>query len=371
MGNRKDYYQILGVDKNATKDEIKKAFRKLSLKWHPDRNPNNKKEAEDKFKEIAEAYTVLSDDDKRREYDNPTSGFDGGPNFSDMGMDDILRHFGFGNSGPMGGFNPFGGFDSFFGGSKSAKQEKVIRKGSSLKVKMNLSLTDILSGCHKKIRYKAFVLCDKCNGSGSEDNPPQYERCSRCGGTGQIFQEKGNFQVISTCPDCQGKGKIMKNPCHKCNGNGIYNSVTELDLDIPRGIYGGQSITIKGKGNAPLHNDGINGDLIVEVHETEDNVFHHDGKNVFFELNIPVIDAILGCNKKIKTFDGKILEAKIKNGIENGQSIRFVGYGLPQYGDNKRGDLIGVANIIVPKKVNAEEKDILEKLKQSENFKSE
>lgn len=360
---RKDYYKILGVNKNATEDEIKKAYRKLAIKYHPDRNPGDKK-AEEKFKEIAEAYDVLHDPDKRANYDNPQSSFQS-PNFGDMNMDDILHQFGFGGDGRMrGGFDPFGGFDDFFSGGAS---RKAVNKGSSMRITLSLSLLEILNGCKKKIRYKCLVPCDACGGKGG-DGEPQYERCQHCGGTGQVFSENGNLQIITTCPHCKGTGKILKNPCKKCGGLGVVESIKETTVDVPKGVTDGMQMVVRGEGNAPQHNQGINGDLIIVFKEKEDSKFKRLGNNLVFDLSISVIDAILGATVNIQTLEGKTLRLKVPNGSNDGKSIRLRGYGLPSYETNERGDMIAVIRINIPKNVNPEEEGLLNELRGKEHF---
>lgn len=364
MAERKDYYAILGVTKEASQDDIKKAYRKLAIKYHPDRNPNNK-EAEEKFKEIAEAYSVLSDEKKRSEYDNPSSAFNG-PDFGSMNMDDILRQFGFGMDGMAhGGFDPFAGFDDMF---THSQRQQVQQKGSNIRVKVDVSLSDVLNGCHKKIRYKCLIPCDKCGGSGS-NGAPQYERCPHCGGTGQLFRQEGNMQIITTCQYCHGQGKSLKNTCQKCNGNGVISSYKEVEFDIPKGVADGMQMIINGQGNAPLRNKGICGDLVVVIHEKEDKNFIRNKSDLFFELKIPVIDAIIGQEKELITIDEKTLLVKIPECVSDGHKIRVKGYGLPTYGTDKRGDMIGVVKIVMPHKITTEERNALIQIKEKYNFK--
>lgn len=362
MGERKDYYAILGVSKDASQSDIKKAYRKLAIKYHPDRNPNDK-EAEDKFKEIAEAYSVLSDETKRKEYDNPSSSFNG-PDFGGMNVDEILRQFGFGGGGARGGFDPFGGFGEFFGGGR----QQTVQKGSSIRIRTEVTLDEVLNGCHKKVRYNVLVPCPTCGGSGADGNP-QYERCPHCGGTGQMFTQQGNMQIITTCQHCHGQGKILKNVCHQCGGRGIVNEVKEVEFDIPKGVFNGMQLVISGQGNFPEHNQGIRGDLIVLIAEKEHERYVRSENNLVFELSISVLDAILGCEKTVETIDGKTLSVKLPEGVEDGHKIRIKGYGLPIYGTEQRGDMVGVVKLSIPKKINKEERELLLQLKEKENFK--
>lgn len=369
---KKNYYDILGLtDKERKlqgedfKKVLKKKWRAASIKFHPDRNPGNK-EAEEKFKEIAEAYSVLSDENKRKEYDNPASAFSG-TDFGGMNMDDILRQFGFGGDGRAhGGFDPFADFSDFFGGGRARQQAP--QKGSSIRIRTEVSLEDILNGCHKKVRYKCLVPCPDCGGSGA-NGQPQYERCPHCGGTGQIFSQQGNMQIITTCPHCHGQGKSLKNACPKCGGHGIVNDYKEVEFDIPKGVSEGMQMIINGQGNAPEHNQGVCGDLIVLITEKEHKHFTRSENNLIFNLNIPVVDAILGCEREFETIDGKTLSVKLPEGVEDGHKIRIKGYGLPIYGTDKRGDMIGVVRLSIPKKITKEERKLLLQLREKENFK--
>ena len=357
MSERKDYYKILGVDKNATQDDIKKAFRKLSIKYHPDRNQGSK-EAENKFKEVAEAYEVLGDETKRKEYDNPKSTFDfkmsGGPDFGGMGMEDILRHFG------------MGGFDFGFGTQRKEPQQT---KGSSIRIKMPLTLEEILNGVTKKIRIKRFEPCQHCGGTGMTSES-RKKTCKTCGGTGTIFSNNGFMQMVQTCPTCGGNGYIIENPCHHCNGHGlVQNSNANVEINIGKGVMDGMNIIYSGLGNAAPHGKGTNGDLIVVIEEIEHKVFEREGNNLIFNLDISAIDAILGCEMDINTLSGKTIKVKIPSGTENGQILRFKGYGLPQYGTNNYGNMVAVINLTIPKSINDNERKLLKKIKKEEHFK--
>ncbi len=351
MSERKDYYQILGVDKNATTDEIKKAYRKLAIKYHPDKNQGDENAA-NMFKDITEAYSVLSDEDKRNKYDNPSSNFDSSF-FSDVNMDEILRHFGFGGS--FGSFNDFN------------TQPKY--KGRSIKITIKLTLNDVLNGCHKKIRYKCLVPCEDCKGNGAVGTV-NLERCVECGGTGQIYRQEGNMQIFTTCPKCGGKGQFIKNPCKKCNGTGVIQSYNEIEFDVPKGVSEGEQLIINGKGNACGLNLGSNGDLIIVFTiEENDGKFYTNNKDLVFEIKLSVIDAIIGCEREFKTIDNKKVIAKIPCGVKDGYQVNFKGHGLPYRGSDSRGDMIGVVNLIMPQNITNEEKELLLKLKEKENFK--
>lgn len=359
MAERKDYYKILGVNKDATQDDIKKAFRKLSVKWHPDRNQGSK-EAEAKFKEIAEAYEVLGDENKRKEYDNPQSQFSfhtsGGPDFGGMNMDEILRHFG------MGGF---GGFNVHMHTTQQPQS------GSSIRIKVKLTLEEVLNGVTKKIKIKRNEPCTHCGGSGMTAES-RKRTCKTCGGTGMAFSSNGFMSMQQTCPTCGGKGYVIENPCPHCNGHGVVvNSTSEVQFTIPRGVENGMQIEYQGLGNAAPHGKGNNGSLIVLIEFEEHPVFEVQGRDLVCNLEVPAIDAILGCDVEIRTLSGKSIKVKIPQGTNSGQIFRFKGYGLPRYGTSigNAGNMIGIVNIVVPKELNNKEKELLQQLKNEEHFK--
>ena len=357
MADRKDYYKILGVNKTASQDEIKKAFRTLSVKWHPDRN-NGSKEAEAKFKEIAEAYSVLGDEAKRKEYDNPQSTFEfhtnGGPDFAHMNMDDIFRHFG------MGGFG--------FNGNPRGQQPM---KGSNIRIKITLTLEEVLNGCDKKIKIKRYEPCSHCGGTGMTAES-RKRTCKTCGGTGMAFSSNGFMSMQQICPTCGGSGYVIENPCRHCNGHGVVqNSSSEISFNVPRGVEDGMQIEYAGLGNAAPHGKGTNGSLIVVIEITEHPIFEKQGRDLVCNIDIPAIDAILGCEVEIDTLSGKTIKVKIPQGTHSGQTFRFKGYGLPRYGNTigSPGNMIGVVSITVPKELNNNERRLLEELKKQEHFK--
>lgn len=366
MAEKRDYYEVLGVSKNASADEIKKAYRQLALKYHPDRNPDDK-DAEEKFKEAAEAYSVLSDADKRARYDRyGFAGMNGGSasgggfsGFGDFDLSDILNSV-FGQ-----GFN-FGGFSGFGGGSGGGQ---VRQRGSNLRVKVKLNLQEIAKGAKKKIKLTKYVPCTHCNGSGAEGNETQT--CPTCHGRGQVVQTVNSFfgqmQTASVCPTCGGKGTIIKKKCTHCYGEGIVKGEEVIDIDIPAGVGEGMQLTIRGKGNAGPRN-GINGDLIVVIEEEAHPDFERDENNLIYSLFISISDAILGTQVEIPTIDGKV-RMKIAPGTQSGQVLRLKGKGLPEVNGYRTGDMLVNVNVWIPKKVSKEEEKLLQQLSNSENFK--
>lgn len=376
----KDYYNILGLTKDERKlhgkefDKVlKKKFRELSVKWHPDRN-NGSKEAEAKFKEIAEAYNVLGDEVKRKEYDNPKTKFEfnggggSGPDFSKMSMDDILRHF-----NDLGGFG-FGGRQHFhqqrrkdMGGD--AEPEMV---GSHIRIKVKLTLEEVLNGCTKKVRLKKYVKCDKCNGTGMT-NESKRKTCKTCGGTGMAFSQNMFMSMHHTCPTCGGRGHVIENPCSKCHGHGIMEDAgSEVTFTIPKGVESGMQIEYKGLGNSAPHGKGRNGNLIVLVEYEEHPVFDVSGRDVVCDLEVSAVDAMLGCEIEVGTLGGKKIKAKIPGGTCSGKVFRFKGYGLPLYGINgQKGNMVGIVTITTPPKLNDRERKLLEELKKEEHFRQE
>lgn len=358
----KDYYKVLGITEEEKKlkgeefeKALKKHFRTISLANHPDRQANKseaeKKKAEDTFKEAAEAYEVLKDPKKREEYDNPHQHFEfNGSNFGGMDFDDILK-----------------GFGMDFGFSNKKRQDVQV-KGSSIRIPFKLTLEEMHSGVTKKIRYKRFEVCDHCGGSGMTTES-RKKTCRSCGGSGTVFSNGGFFHMSQTCPTCGGNGYVIENPCPHCQGHGIVQKTTEVEVEIPKGVLGGMSIMKSGLGNAPHHNKGTFGDLIIVVQEVKHDKFESNGNDLYFTLDIGVVDAILGTNITVETIDGKQLTAKIPQGTNHGHKMRFKGYGLPKYGSSSNGDMIGVVNVVMPKNISKEEKDILEMLKSKENFK--
>lgn len=371
MAEKRDYYEVLGVEKNASAEEIKKAYRKKAIQYHPDKNPGDK-EAEEKFKEAAEAYEVLSDPQKRQRYDQfGHAGMSGAGGFSGGGftMEDIFSQFGdlfesWGVGGNMGGFS------SFFGGGSSRGPRT--RRGSDLRVKVKLTLAEIATGVEKKIKVRKLVACSQCNGTGSADGRTQT--CSTCHGTGRVVRAQrsmfGMMQVQEACPTCHGEGTVIPNKCPHCNGEGVVRDEEIITIHIPAGVAGGMEIPIQGKGNAAPHG-GVPGNLLVLIEEEEDPNLIREGENLIYNLLLDVPTAILGGKVVIPTLDG---EAKITitPGTQPGKVLRMKGKGLPiidqyarQYGT---GDLLINVGVYIPEHLNKEEKELIEKLQTSENI---
>ena len=365
---KRDYYEVLGVDKNATPDELKKAYRKLALQYHPDRNPGDK-EAEEKFKEAAEAYDVLSNPDKKARYDQyGHAAFDGTGGFGGQGMsmDDIFSSFGsifedfFGGNG--GGFH-FGGF-----GGSSRGGQRVVQHGTNLRIKVKLTLEEIDQGVEKKIKVNKYVACKTCGGSGARNN--SFETCSHCHGTGVVTEMRrsifGQMQTQSACPYCGGQGKIIKDKCHDCHGDGIVKAEDIINIKIPAGVADGMQLSMRGQGNAAPHG-GINGDLIIQVEEQPHELFERQENNLFYNAFITFAEAAMGGTIEIPTLHGKV-RVKIEQGTPSGKVIRLKGKGLPDINGYSRGDMLVSINVWVPKSLTKEEKTMLEELSKHPNF---
>lgn len=362
---KRDYYEVLGVSKSADATEIKKAYRKLALKYHPDKNPGDK-EAEEKFKEAAEAYDVLSNEEKRRRYDQfghagvggaGQGGFGGG-----MSMDDIFSQFG-DIFGSFGGFSGFGGF----GGGRSARR---VNRGTNLKVKVKMNLQEIATGIEKKIKVKKYVACQHCNGTGAKDGK-SYSTCSTCKGSGQVTRVQntilGAMQTTSTCPTCEGEGKIINEKCTFCNGEGVLMSEEVISINIPAGVGEGMQLSLSGKGNA-ARRGGVNGDLIVLIEEEEHPELVRDGNDLLYNVFIGYPEAVLGETVEIPTIEGKV-KVKIEAGTQPGKILRLRGKGLPDVNGYGKGDLLAKVNVWIPKNLSKDEKKLVEKMKEAEGFK--
>ena len=364
MAEKRDYYEVLGVGKNATKDELKKAYRKLAIKYHPDKNPGDK-EAEEKFKEAAEAYDVLSDDDKRRRYDqygHAGVGGAAGGGFTDV--NDIFSHFGdiFGDF--FGGGASFGGF----GGGGGRRQ--VVRKGSNLRVKVKLSLEDVVKGTERKIKITKKVACTACGGTGAA-SPKDIQDCPDCKGTGYVIRMVngifGRMQQQTACGRCGGEGKIITHKCATCGGEGVVDAEETVSLKIPAGVADGMQLNMAGKGNAARHG-GVNGDLLVWITEEENPDFERDGNDLIYDLHISFPDAVLGATAEIPTVEGPV-KIKIEEGTQPGKILRLRGKGVPDVNGYGRGDLLVQVHVFVPKSVSKDDKKLLEKMQESDAFK--
>ena len=364
--SKRDYYEVLGVSKNATKDELKKAYRKKAIQYHPDKNPGDS-EAEEKFKEAAMAYEVLSNDDKRARYDqfghagvNGAAG-GGAGGFGGMNMDDIFSHFGDIFGGHFGG-----GFSGFSGGQRT----KRVNKGSNLRVKITLTLEEIAEGVEKKIKVKKYVQCSACNGSGAAKGS-SYSTCTTCNGRGQVTRITntmlGQMQTSSTCPTCGGDGKIITEKCNVCYGEGIVKGEEIIPVNIPAGVEEGMQLSVRGKGNA-ARRGGINGDLIVLIYEETHKELIREGNDLHYNLFISVPQAALGTPVEVPTITGKV-KVKIEAGIQPGKILRLRGKGLPDVNGYGRGDLLVNINVWIPKNLSKEERKLMEKFLESDNFK--
>ena len=361
---KRDFYEILGVSKNASAEEIKKAYRQKAIQFHPDKNPGNK-EAEEKFKEAAEAYEILSNPEKRQRYDQfGHSGMNGNAGFGghDMSMDDIFSMFGdiFGGGG-------FGGFGGFGGGSRSRGPRQ--HRGSDLRVKVNLTLNEVLNGVEKKIKVKKYVPCTHCNGSGAQSGSG-HTNCSTCRGTGHVTRIQntllGQMQTTTTCPTCNGEGQIITNKCTHCQGEGIVRDEEVISIKIPAGVGEGMQLNVSGKGNAGRRG-GINGDLFVVIQEDEHKELIRDGNNLIYDLFITFPEITLGTTKEIPTVDSKV-KVKIEAGTQPEKILRLRGKGLPDVNGYGKGDLLVRVHVWIPKKLNSEEKKLLEKLQTMPSF---
>ena len=366
---KRDYYEVLGVDKNASADDIKKAYRKMAIKYHPDKNPGDK-EAEEKFKEAAEAYSVLSDADKKARYDQfGHSGVEGaGPDFSGGfgNLNDILNDLFGGAFG--GGFGGFGGFGGGFGGGQ--RQQKVYR-GRDIRVRVKLTLEEISKGVEKEISIEKNVPCGECGGKGAK-NSSDIKTCPACKGTGQVQRIVNSFlgQTVtySTCQQCGGEGKIISNPCHTCNGTGLVRKRETIKVKIPAGVEAGMQLTLQGEGHA-AKNNGINGDLLVVIEEHEHPNLKREGNNLYYTKIISVVDAMLGAEVNIPCLDGDH-KIKVDAGTQSGEIVRLRGRGLPSVnGYGSTGDLYVKIAVWIPKKLNKDEKAIVESLRDKESFK--
>ena len=363
---------MLEVPKTATADEIKKAYRKKAIQYHPDKNPGNK-EAEEKFKEAAEAYSVLSDPDKRAKYDqfgfdglNGASGFGGGSGFggAGMSMDDIFSMFGdiFGGGG-------FGGFSGFGGSRTRSRSGERKSRGSDLRVKVALTLEEINTGVTKKFKLKKLVPCQYCKGTGAKDGSAA-ETCPDCHGSGVVMRTQQSFfgmvQTQTVCPRCGGEGKIIKDRCPHCSGDGVVYGEEIVEINIPAGVAEGMQLSVEGKGNAGKHN-GYNGNLLVLIEEVPHKDLVRDENDLVYNLLLTVPQAALGGAIEIPTLDGAV-KLKIEPGTQPGKMLRLRGKGLPELNSSRRGDMIVNVSVYIPETMSKDEKAAMEKFQTSDHF---
>jgi len=362
MAEKRDYYEVLGVDKSASADDIKKAYRKKAMQYHPDRwvsgTDQEKKDAEDKFKEAAEAYEVLSNADKKARYDQFGHAGMGGAasDFSGFDVSDIFSHFGDIFSGM--------GFGGGFGGG-----QRAVRKGGNIRIKVKLTLEEAATTTEKKVKINKYVPCTHCHGTGAKSEHGK-QQCPTCHGSGQVItQHRGIFgmmQQASVCPKCNGSGEIITDPCPHCHGNGIVQGEEVIQISLPAGVDNGMQYTMRGKGHAAA-NGGVNGDLYVAIEVAEHDTFERDGNNLYLNYYISFPQAALGATVEIPTLTGKA-KVKIAPGTQGGQVLRLQGKGLPQVNSRIVGDLIVNVNVWTPKSLTKEEKEMIEQLISHENF---
>ncbi|RWY56981.1 molecular chaperone DnaJ [Mucilaginibacter gilvus] len=367
---KRDYYDVLGVSKGADADEIKKAYRKMAIKYHPDKNEGDKA-AEEKFKEAAEAYEVLSSAEKRQRYDqfghaanasSPNGG--GGYGGGSMNMDDIFSQFGdiFGGGG--------GAFEGFFGGGRQSGGGRRVARGSNLRIKVRLTLEEIANGAEKKIKVNKQIICKTCEGSGAKDKA-SFSTCKTCGGQGSVRRVTntilGQMQTTSTCPTCNGEGSTITSKCTVCHGDGVVRGEETITINVPAGVSEGMQLSMSGKGNAAPRG-GVPGDLIILIEEVPHETLKRDGNNIIYDLHVNFVDAAIGTSVEVPTIDGKA-KIKLEPGTQGGKILRLKGKGVPEVNSYHRGDQLIHINIWTPKALSREEREMLEKLQGSPNFK--
>ncbi|MDE6409676.1 MAG: molecular chaperone DnaJ [Muribaculaceae bacterium] len=376
MADKRDYYEVLGVGKNATADEIKKAYRKMAIKYHPDKfaqsSEDERKAAEEKFKEAAEAYDVLSDADKKARYDQfghsmgqsfgggaggGSYGFGGG-----MSMEDIFAHFG-DIFGDMGGGSSYG-----FGGGGSARPRQHVNKGTDLRITVKVTLKDIMNGVTKKLKIPKMVACSHCNGTGAKDGTA-FKTCPRCHGSGYVETVQQTFmgamRSTTVCPECNGEGKIISEPCTYCGGTGVEKKDEIVEFHIPAGVEDGMVLTMRGQGNAPRHG-GVNGDLLIKIQEEKDAELIREGDDLIYNLMLDIPTAVLGGSAEVPMVEGKA-RVKIAPGTQPGKVLRLRGKGLPKFQSTAKGDLLVNVMVYMPENLNDTERAAIESLKDNPN----
>jgi molecular chaperone DnaJ len=366
---KRDYYEVLGIDKNATADEIKSAYRKKAIQYHPDKNPNDR-EAEEKFKEAAEAYDVLSTPEKRQHYDRfghagvGSSAAGGGYSGGGMSMDDIFEQFGDLFGGHFGGFGSFSGF-----GNRSRSSGRAASRGSDLRVKVKLNLKEIAHGIEKKIKVNKYVACTTCRGSGAADDK-SIATCQTCRGSGYVTHVAhtilGQMQTQSVCPSCGGQGKTIINKCHVCNGEGVVRDDEVISINIPAGVMEGMQLSVRGKGNA-ARRGGLNGDLLVLIEEEPDKELIRDENDLVYNLLLTVPQAMLGDTVEVPTVEGHA-KVKIDVGTQPGKVLRLRGKGLPSINGYGLGDLLVNVSVYIPEVLSSDEKAKIRQMQSSPNF---
>jgi molecular chaperone DnaJ len=366
---KRDFYEILGVAKSSTADEIKKAYRKVAMQFHPDRNPGDKA-SEEKFKEAAEAYEVLSDQEKRSQYDKyGHAGMNqrgGGGGSQGMNMDDIFSNF-----GDIFGDDLFG---SFFGGGGGGRQRSSGgrtkgTRGSNLRIKLKMNYEEIAKGANKTVKVKKYTPCTSCSGSGAKDKN-SVQTCATCGGNGQVRKVTNTFlgqmQTVGTCPTCNGEGSTITSKCTSCKGEGRVYTEETMSIDIPAGVQEGMQLSLSGKGNAG-ERGGASGDLIVLIEEEQHAELQRDNLNVIYDMYITFSDAVFGAHLEVPTIDGRA-KIKIPPGTQGGKIFRLKGKGFPAINSYEKGDQLIHVNVWIPQELTKEEKEIIEKFKESPSF---
>jgi len=375
---KRDYYEVLGVGRSADKDEIKKAYRKLALKYHPDKNPDNK-EAEEQFKEVNEAYEVLSNDDKRRRYDQfghagvgssaaSSGGAYGGAGYGDI--NDIFSAFNdmFSGGRTRGGGSPFGGFEDVFGGGFSGggrRGRSAGIHGTDLKIRLKLTLEEIAKGVEKTLKIKKQVVCEQCNGTGSKSG--KTETCPTCHGSGEVRQASktmfGQFVNIAACPTCGGEGQVVKDRCTSCYGEGIKQGEVTVKINVPAGVQEGNYLTLQGQGNAGPRG-GASGDLIVVIEEKPHDLFKRNGDDIIYDLSIGFPDLVMGTKIDVPTLDGHV-KVTVPPGTQPNTMLRISGKGIGHLKGGGSGDMYVRVNVFVPRDVTGKDRDLLKELKKS------
>lgn len=364
--SKRDYYEILGVGKTASAEEIKKAYRKVAMQYHPDRNPGDKT-TEEKFKEAAEAYEVLSDTDKRAQYDRfGHAGVSGNGRGHAPNMEDIFSQF-----GDIFGEDIFGSFFGGGGGNRTRGGQRTRgTRGSNLRIKLKLNYEEIAKGVTKNIKVKKYVGCTTCNGSGAKDKG-SVQNCSTCGGSGQVRKVTSTFlgqmQTVTTCPACNGEGSTITAKCADCKGEGRVYGEETVSIDIPAGVQEGMQLNVSGRGNAG-ERGGMPGDLVILIEEEPHKELQREGLNVAYELHLSFPDAVFGTQVEVPTIDGRA-KIKIPAGTQSGKVFRLKGKGFPTVNSYEKGDQLVHVNIWTPQNISNEERTMLEKMNHSNNFK--